>query len=248
MATPLPIETKVLSGTPFEEVVREVLRYGRDLVIKIPETCDWLERILGGSDKELLRYCPCPVLIAKPTGSGQYRRILAAVDLDQSYPPEELNARQALNRQIFEMASSLALSEPAELHLVHAWHAVGESAMHGALMRKPEQEIEKYVEEVGREQAAHLDAFVSLMGDLLGQEAMGNLNFRTHLVEGWPRKVIPELARGLEADLVVMGSVARIGIPGLILGNTAERILDQLNCSVLAIKPPGFVSPLAAEI
>jgi nucleotide-binding universal stress UspA family protein len=44
-----------------------------------------------------------------------------------------------------------------------------------------------------------------------------------------------------------MGTVARIGIPGLLIGNTAETILDQLDCSVLAVKPPGFVSPVALD-
>jgi nucleotide-binding universal stress UspA family protein len=41
-----------------------------------------------------------------------------------------------------------------------------------------------------------------------------------------------------------MGTVARSGIPGLIMGNTAEAILTELECSVLAIKPPGFVTPV----
>lgn len=46
------------------------------------------------------------------------------------------------------------------------------------------------------------------------------------------------------ADLVVMGTVARTGVAGLIIGNTAEAILEQVNCSVLAIKPAGFKSPV----
>jgi nucleotide-binding universal stress UspA family protein len=41
-----------------------------------------------------------------------------------------------------------------------------------------------------------------------------------------------------------MGTVARTGISGLIMGNTAEAIVDQLSCSVLAIKPDGFTTPV----
>jgi len=48
----------------------------------------------------------------------------------------------------------------------------------------------------------------------------------------------------LQADLVVMGTVARTGIAGWLIGNTAEAILEQLQCSVLAVKPHGFVSPV----
>lgn len=44
-----------------------------------------------------------------------------------------------------------------------------------------------------------------------------------------------------------MGTFARIGIAGFFIGNTAEAILEQLQCSVLAVKPPGFVSPVSLE-
>jgi nucleotide-binding universal stress UspA family protein len=55
------------------------------------------------------------------------------------------------------------------------------------------------------------------------------------------------LAANLQADLVVMGTIARTGISGFIIGNTAESILDQLTCSVLAVKPPGFVTPVKPD-
>lgn len=41
-----------------------------------------------------------------------------------------------------------------------------------------------------------------------------------------------------------MGSVARTGIPNFIMGNTAESILGQVKCSVLVVKPDGFISPV----
>ncbi len=56
--------------------------------------------------------------------------------------------------------------------------------------------------------------------------------------------MIPELADELDADLVVMGTVGRTGIAGLLIGNTAETILERIGCSVLAIKPSGFRSPI----
>jgi nucleotide-binding universal stress UspA family protein len=41
-----------------------------------------------------------------------------------------------------------------------------------------------------------------------------------------------------------MGTVARTGVRGFIMGNTAETVLEQIDCSVLAIKPQGFVTPV----
>lgn len=245
--TRIEIQTKVLKGTPFLEIIREVLRNGRDLVIKIPETQVWLDRLFGSEDMHLLRKCPCPVWLIKPTPPKSCRIILAAVDVDDAYPPAELKSRHALNRQILEMASSLTLSEFAELHIVSAWDAIGESMMHGAFMRTPEDKIIDYVEQVRRKHAANLDALMGEVVGKLGQETLNYLKPRTHLVKGLARKEIPALAKRIEADLVVMGTVGRTGVPGFIVGNTAEMILTQIDCSVLAIKPPGFATPVTAK-
>ena len=66
------------------------------------------------------------------------------------------------------------------------------------------------------------------------------------LLQGPAHKVIPRHVKRTEASMLVMGSVARMGILGLLVGNTAEQILEQVDCSVLVLKPEGFVSPISA--
>jgi nucleotide-binding universal stress UspA family protein len=239
----IEIQTRVLTGVPFLEAIREVLRNGHDLVIKVPEARDWLDRLFGSEDMHLLRKCPCPVWLIKPGKQKPYRRILAAVDVGDAYPAEELAPRRALRRQILELASSLALSEFAELHVAHAWEAIAESAVRGALYM-PAEQLVACVEEERRDHAASLDALLHEVTVDLGQGALDYLKPRTHLVKGNARKEIPALAKRIEADLVVMGTVARTGVPGFIMGNTAETILNQIDCSVLAIKPVGFITPV----
>jgi universal stress protein E len=243
----IEIHIKVLTGVPFLEIIREVLRNGHDLVIRIPETWDWRDRLFGSDDMHLLRKCPCPVWLIKPQAPKAYRCILAAVDVGDEHLPAELESQRALNRQILEMASCLALSEFAELHIVHAWHAVAESAIRGAFMQTPEDDIIAYVEQVRRQCEASLDGLIREVTGNLGQDALDYLKLQTHLVKGLARKEIATLAKRIEADLVVMGTVARTGVPGFIMGNTAETILNQIDCSVLAIKPPGFVTPVTLE-
>ena len=68
-----------------------------------------------------------------------------------------------------------------------------------------------------------------------------------HLIKGEAAPTIRSLSRDLESDLVVMGSIGRTGIPGLIIGNTAEEVMQNIDASILAIKPAGFVSPVALE-
>ena len=101
------IETRVLVGTPFLEVIREVLRCGHDLVVKTAEDPGWLNRLFGSDDMHILRKCPCPVWLLKPGISRRFRNILVAVDVDDACSPEELSVRQALNDQILQLSASL---------------------------------------------------------------------------------------------------------------------------------------------
>jgi universal stress protein E len=64
---------------------------------------------------------------------------------------------------------------------------------------------------------------------------------------GEPEAVIPQFVVDHGVDLIVMGTVARRGIPGLLIGNTAERILRKRPCSVLPVKPDGFISPVGLD-
>ncbi len=65
-----------------------------------------------------------------------------------------------------------------------------------------------------------------------------------HLIKGEAKEVIPDLAERLEVDRVVIGTVGRAGVPGLLIGNTAEAILNSVDCSVLTLKPEGFETPI----
>jgi nucleotide-binding universal stress UspA family protein len=105
----ITIEAKVLMGTAFLEIIREVLRHGHDLVIKAPEDPAWLERLFGSDDMHLLRKCPCPVWLVKHSPSKSYRRILAPVDVDADHPATELTIRHKPNVKMLELAVSPGL-------------------------------------------------------------------------------------------------------------------------------------------
>ncbi len=241
------VQTKLLVGTQFLEIIRDVLHNGRDLVIKIPETHDWLDRLLGSEDMHLLRKCPCPVWLIKPAAPKTYRCILAAVDVGDTHPPAEERSRGELNQQVLELASSMALSNFSELHIVHAWEAIDEGMLRGASIHIPEGKVITFVELERQKREAGLNRLMHEVSNKLGQETFSYLKPRTHLIKGRARKEIPALAKQIEADLIVMGTVARTGVPGFIIGNTAEAILSQIECSVLALKPPGFVTPVTLD-
>lgn len=238
------IDTSVLVGTPFLEVIREVLSSKHDLVVKTAEDPEWLDRVFDSDDMHLLRKCPCPVWLLKPRAPTRFRNILAAVDVDDDQHVQELEVQQALNYQVIQLSASLAAAEQARLHVGHAWDAIDAGSLRGRLLSSFDMQIDHYNETVRRHRQENLDRLLQHLTPDLRSES---LEIQTQLVKGAPREVIPALASAIEADLVVMGTVARTGIPGFIVGNTAEMILSQVNCSVLAVKPPGFISPIASQ-
>ncbi|MGI9233511.1 MAG: universal stress protein [Woeseiaceae bacterium] len=237
------IDTRVLIGKPFIEILRQVLREDHDLIVKCADADSVLREILFSStDKHLMRKCPCPVWIIKPTERRKYFRILAAVDQDPEEP-----AKDSLNRQILEMSTSMALAEYSETHIVHAWEVFGEALLRSHKWDFSEAEFEAMLEEEAAGRRRWLENLVKNYGASADPDNADVLNVHLHVVKGPAQYVVSELTRELAVDLVVMGTVARTGIDGFFMGNTAESILTQLDCSVLTIKPPGFTSPVTLE-
>ncbi|MDY6981151.1 MAG: universal stress protein, partial [Pseudomonadota bacterium] len=230
--TQLDFSIEILVGIKFLEVIRAVQRNDYDLVIKPAENPDWIERLFGCDDMHLLRKCPCPVWLMKPKEKSNYECIVAAVDFDTV---ETKSDEQALNQLILGLASSLALSDFAQLHLVHGWDAP-EAGFVSLWADNPKAAEMNMIEATRAQHKASMDTLTRMLSEQIGAEAYKYLTPRVHLPMGSAQKAIPALVKELKADLVVMGTVARTGIPGFIIGNTAEAILDQLQCSVLAIK------------
>lgn len=243
----IDLQVKILSGIPFLEIIKEVLRKKRDLVIKTADHGGVLERVFCSNDMHLLRKCPCPVWLVQSEASTPYQRILAAVDVDDSFSAEELTVRHALNLQVLEMASSLALSEFAELHIIHTWMAAGEDIVKSGFISKSEDDIATYVKEVRQRHNKNLKLLIDEMNNKLGQATLDYIKPTIHLLKGDPCEKVPVLAEKLNANLVVMGTVTHTGISGLFMGTTAETILNRINCPVLTIKPNGFKTPVTLE-
>lgn len=145
------------------------------------------------------------------------------------------------------MASSLALSEFSELHVVHAWRFEHEGTLRSPRFGLTAAEVDEMVQEEERRRRDWLTKLLSQYYAAQGKETADYLKPQLHLVKGRAQDVVPECATELGAELVIMGTVGRTGIPGLVVGNTAEGILQQISCSVLAVKPVGFESPVTAE-
>lgn len=233
----MAVTVKVRVGKLFLEVIREVLECRHDIVIKTAEDKVGVSRMLFGStDMHLMRKCPSPIWIVNAGEHSKCRRILVAVDQD----PDDF-----LNRQIIETAVYVALAEFSELHFVHAWELIGESHMRSPRTGLSDSEVDAIAATESNKRLSWLKQLVENYSNEVGKGATAYLNPQLHVVKGDPKSAIATLARDLDADLVVMGTLARSGIPGFFMGNTAESILSRVECSALTIKPPGFVSPVS---
>ncbi len=230
------IETSVavLQGIPFVEIIRKVVRDAHDLVIKAAAgEAEGKSLVFASTDLHLLRKCPCPVWVMKRSNRRHYARILAAVDPD----PGDVR-KVALNTLIMELATSLSSLEGSELHMSYVWKLEGERTLREwGLARVAKAEVDLLVE--ARRQRSE-----KLLHDLSSRFPLGQKERQVHLLKGTAGEAIPRLAEQKQVDLIVMGTVGRTGISGLIIGNTAEAILNQVDCSVLAVKPPGFETPV----
>jgi len=208
------------------EITRMALGDRADLVIvgKRNEPADDGRR-LGNVATKLLRKCPAPVWVVKPEHDLVHRLVLAATDLS---PVGGLAVR---------CAGYVAARHDCDLHVVHAWQMPFALQMESS--RMPEGDFEEAVEGIRKE---CVDKIKESLADYQGEKEA-----TIHTSKGSPAQMIREAVTHLDPDLLVMGTISRAGLAGVLLGSTAERLLDRVDCSILTVKPDDFVSPVTLE-
>ncbi len=219
------VELVTAYGNRSLRIIEQVLTSNHDLVVVTTDEDDEDHATI----KRLLRKCPCPVWVIRRT-RARTQRVLAAVD-------PAPNARQ-LNLTVLQLAASMVELYGGELHVVHAWELYGEATMRSSgFVRTSAAEIEILLAE---EEAKHRAA----VAELLATNDLEDHPWQVHLHKGPASEVVCDVVAKNRINLLVMGTVARTGVRGLIIGNTAESVVDNVRCSVIAVKPPGFVSPV----
>ncbi len=228
----LEISYRVLQSPTSLAIIREAVQSAHDLVIKgVKGPESRLQGFFGTTAKRLLRQCPAPVLLVKPEFSGPFERIVAAVDVTSEHETDI-----CLNAEIVQMAQNLS-PVSRRLHLLHAWSLYGASVLRDHMR---EDELADAVTKTEQHARHCMDA-------LIQEQGLDAKQTIAHLVQGDPINVIPDFVTEQNPDLLVMGTVGRTGVAGMLMGNTAEQILEHVACSVLAVKPPGFKTTLHTD-
>jgi len=213
----------LLTGSPIKTLVREVVR-GRHDLLAIGASSSGTVLSLAASATRLLRETPCPVLLVHASRRRRRPRILVAVDTDQWF------GRDAgrLTAKLLRTAVWFAEKQEGELHVMHAWTPYGERMMLRAGLT--DTEARQYVVGIHEDARQHLDHAIAPFRSQIARRGV-------HLVKGDARVVIADFAASHGFDLLVVGTVARSGVAGRLIGNTAEAMLNQLPCSTLVVKP-----------
>ncbi len=216
----IAITFETLLGTPYFEITHAVQQEGYDLVLAGTRGLSpWKQFFVGSTARRLVSTCPSSVWIVKNGHRCAPKVVLAATDFSDS----SLKAvREGLR---------VAQQAKAEFHLLHVIEELDEELIkrspHGSPMRK---DINDY-------SRLRLESFVRLLDTKPDQVHL-------HLSLGTAWQGIARSAQCLHADLVVIGTLGRTGMSLLLVGNTAEKVLETCDSSILTVKPDGFVSPV----
>ncbi len=216
----VPVEVVFADERPWLALARRAARLRSDFVFVARREHSG-RRLLGVNALKLLRVCPSPVWVVAPERSLPYRRVLAATDLSP------------VGAQVTRLGASLAEMSGAELHVVHAWQKTMEFQLEAGRISAAE---------LGRRVVEHESTLRDGILTALGGEA--GVSPLLHVGCTSPERAILEGIGAIDPDLVVMGTLSRTGVPGMLMGNTAERVIGQIGCSLLTVKPEGFVTPV----
>lgn len=217
----------VWHNRPYEAIIAEVFAGEHDIVIKGTRKHDILEAVIfTPTDWHLLRKCPSPVLLVKNEEWPDNASILASV-----HAGSENDTHIDLNDIMVEQLTNISGRLGAKPYLVNAYPVTPANIT----IELPEFDPTTYTDAV---RGHHLTAMKSL------RQKHGFDEEQTIVEQGLPEDIIPEVAEKLNAAMVIIGTTGRTGLSAVFIGNTAEHVIDKINCDVLALKPLGYISPL----
>ncbi len=236
------VAVRVFVGNPVESVLKAVQDEGFDLLVKSPSPSqDLRQQLFGGIDMHLMRGCPCPVLITRAKAGERSGCAVAAVAYDAD---DETYVR--LNYEILDSAAFVLKTKFAainQVHVVHAWKMYGESMLAHGRARLPEAEFQAAIQEEEEKRRQWLATLIEDCRKRMDAATASAFQPKLVLIHEDPKIAIPEYVREVDAEILSMGTVARRGIGGLVIGNTAEEILNRVSCSVVTRKTASTEPP-----
>lgn len=232
----IEVNIDITSGIPFVQTIRKAFDINADITIQSSHPTVREHMTYSSSDWHLMRKSPMPVWIVKKLLPLNASNIVVAIDTMSKAD------NTTFNKSIIELAATIAQLFKAKLTVYSVWQLVGEEMFrHSPFLKVPIEKINQMLEDqANKAQEKHQE----LSAWLFKNSSIDTKNIMWQLDKGNARDLIPKYVNNHDTDLLVMGTVDRTGIPGLLIGNTAETVLSNIDCSVLTTKPSLFDGPI----
>ncbi|WP_116813501.1 universal stress protein [Steroidobacter cummioxidans] len=227
--TGLDVMTEVSSADPLHTALLDRVEHTcAGLVIKDTHHHTLAQRtLLTNTDWELIRGCPVPLLLVKETTWSAAHRIGAALD-----PGHVDDKPRLLDRCILDEATRFAQALGGEVHAIHTY--IPATMIAAATVTVPPLVVDIPPEALEEERTSKLKELTALTSDY--RMAAPTI----HLETGGVRETLCRVARDCEIDIMAMGAISRRGLKRMLIGSTAEDVLEYLPCDMLVVKSPNF--------
>jgi len=218
------VVTQVVNGdSAHDSLLRWLQQSDIDFVLKDVRQASPKRTPLTDTDRHLTRFCPVPLLLSKPRQWQDSPTVVAAVDPLHGSDPKAL-----LDHEIMAYATHVVDRASGKLHVFHALIPAASATTAHASLPLASDAYQALAVEAQREQWA-VKAFVRRYAVAPQQ---------LHAPIGMPETHLPRITTEQNADIVVMGALARGTDARPDIGRTAESVLESLPCDVLVIKSP----------
>jgi universal stress protein E len=213
----LQVEYEVRSGKPFVELIVAARAWLADLIVvgPAPETGG---PFLGSTSERIVRKAQIPVMVAKKPLSSEAKIFLVPTDFSAC-------ARKAAEEALMlakSFSARVVFFHVLDLYLSHTVAYAHELGVSVPVVPPSPEEIEP-----------EWEAFLSGL-------ALEKVHWEKSIGEGEAAATIVWQAENIQADMIVIGTHGRSGLPHMLLGSVAEKVVREASCSVLTVRPEAF--------
>lgn len=221
-------ETKVLLGKSSEAITAEAIKWEASLVVRYMKGVrSKFPGLFGNTARSLMRFCPTPLLLVGKDPVAD-PNVLACLDTSHS---EKENT--AIMNESWRMAG-----ERERLQGLYCWEMYGRDMIQKRMNNASFKESLEYAASIYRKS---FETFCN-------SHDLAFFGGGVRIENGEPSLLIPQFCRNEGIDVVVMCSATLNHPLRRYFGSTVEAVIEQLPCSLLVVKPIGFISPLAQTI
>ena len=219
------VKTEVRVGHPYLELVQACATHTADLLVMGAKGSKDEPGRIGVIAAKCVRKAPVDVLIVRSNATGPFKHVVACVDFSE-------NAAKAV-----QFALHLAVEDQAELDCLHVYQSATALALDYGGLATPLPPLVTDEESV-KAWYSELESFL----EPLTRKAEG-IAVKPFIEESTSiRDAILNHVSKVKADLVVLGTRGKSGLREMLIGTTAEKVLLEATCSILAVKPDGVVT------